>query len=47
MMNVMNRPIVSEAWNCGTAIRPRENETVFLHPPAVDVECDEARASIA
>jgi len=27
--------------------RLRENETVFLHPPGVDVECDEARASIA
>lgn len=26
--------------------RLRENETVFLHPPGVDVECDEARASI-
>lgn len=24
----------------------RENETVFLHPPGVDVECDEARASL-
>ena len=24
-----------------------ENETVFLHPPGVDAECDEARASIA
>jgi aminoglycoside 3-N-acetyltransferase len=27
--------------------RLRENETVFLHPPGVDVECDEARASLA
>jgi len=27
--------------------RLRQNETVFLHPPGVDVECDEARASIA
>jgi aminoglycoside 3-N-acetyltransferase len=26
--------------------RLRENETVFLHPPGVDIECDEARASI-
>jgi aminoglycoside N3'-acetyltransferase len=26
--------------------RLRENETVFLHPPGVDVECDEARASL-
>jgi aminoglycoside N3'-acetyltransferase len=25
----------------------RENETVFLHPPGVDSECDEARASLA
>ena len=24
----------------------RENETVFLHPPGVDTECDEARASL-
>jgi aminoglycoside N3'-acetyltransferase len=24
-----------------------DNETVFLHPPGVDAECDEARASIA
>ena len=27
--------------------RLREDETVFLHPPGVDVECDEARASLA
>jgi aminoglycoside 3-N-acetyltransferase len=27
--------------------RLRDNETVFLHPPGVDVECDEARASLA
>jgi aminoglycoside 3-N-acetyltransferase len=27
--------------------RLRENETVFLHPVGVDIECDEARASIA
>ena len=27
--------------------RLRENETVFLHPPGVDVQCDEARASLA
>jgi len=27
--------------------RLRENETVFLHPPGVDAECDEARASLA
>jgi aminoglycoside 3-N-acetyltransferase len=27
--------------------RLRENETVFLHPVGVDVECDEARASLA
>lgn len=27
--------------------RLRENETVFLHPPGVDIECDEARASLA
>lgn len=26
--------------------RLRENETVFLHEPGVDAECDEARASI-
>ena len=26
--------------------RLRENETVFLHPPGVDAECDEARSSI-
>ena len=26
--------------------RLRENETVFLHPPGVDAECDEARASL-
>ena len=26
--------------------RLRENDTVFLHPPGVDVECDEARASL-
>ena len=24
----------------------RRNQTVFLHPPGVDVECDEARASL-
>ena len=24
----------------------RENETVFLHPPGIDEECDEARASL-
>jgi aminoglycoside 3-N-acetyltransferase len=28
-------------------IRLRENETVFLHPPGVDSECDEARGSLA
>jgi aminoglycoside 3-N-acetyltransferase len=27
--------------------RLRENETVFLHPPGVDAECDEARASLS
>lgn len=27
--------------------RLRENETVFLHPAGVDIECDEARASLA
>jgi aminoglycoside 3-N-acetyltransferase len=27
--------------------RLRENETAFLHPPGVDDECDEARASLA
>jgi aminoglycoside N3'-acetyltransferase len=27
-------------------LRLRENETVFLHPPGVDSECDEARASL-
>jgi aminoglycoside 3-N-acetyltransferase len=27
--------------------RLRENETVFLHPPGIDIECDEARASLA
>jgi aminoglycoside 3-N-acetyltransferase len=27
--------------------RLRENETAFLHPPGVDVECDEARASLS
>jgi aminoglycoside 3-N-acetyltransferase len=26
--------------------RLRENETVFLHPLGIDVECDEARASV-
>jgi aminoglycoside 3-N-acetyltransferase len=26
--------------------RLRQDETVFLHPPGVDVECDEARASL-
>ena len=26
--------------------RLRANETVFLHEPGVDIECDEARASI-
>ena len=26
--------------------RLRENETAFLHAPGVDVECDEARASL-
>jgi aminoglycoside N3'-acetyltransferase len=26
--------------------RLAKNETIFLHPPGVDVECDEARASI-
>jgi aminoglycoside N3'-acetyltransferase len=26
--------------------RLRANETIFLHPPGVDVQCDEARASI-
>ncbi|HSG42041.1 MAG TPA: AAC(3) family N-acetyltransferase [Anaerolineales bacterium] len=26
--------------------RLKENETVFLHPPGVDEECDDARASI-
>jgi aminoglycoside 3-N-acetyltransferase len=25
----------------------RKNETVFLHPPGIDIECDEARASLA
>jgi aminoglycoside 3-N-acetyltransferase len=27
--------------------RLRENETIFLHPPGVDEECDDARASLA
>jgi hypothetical protein len=27
--------------------RLRKNETVFLHPPGIDIECDEARASLA
>jgi aminoglycoside 3-N-acetyltransferase len=27
--------------------RLREDETVFLHEPGVDAECDEARASLA
>jgi aminoglycoside 3-N-acetyltransferase len=27
--------------------RLRENDTIFLHPPGVDLECDEARASLA
>jgi hypothetical protein len=27
-------------------VRLEEDETVFLHPPGVDVECDEARASL-
>lgn len=26
--------------------RLRQDETVFLHPPGVDIECDEARASL-
>ena len=25
----------------------QQNETVFLHPPGVDEECDEARASLS
>lgn len=28
-------------------LRLREDETVFLHPPGIDLECDEARASLA
>jgi aminoglycoside N3'-acetyltransferase len=28
-------------------LRLREDETVFLHPPGTDLECDEARASLA
>jgi len=27
--------------------RLRENETIFLHAVGVDIECDEARASLA
>lgn len=27
-------------------LRLREDETVFLHPPGIDLECDEARASL-
>jgi aminoglycoside 3-N-acetyltransferase len=27
--------------------RLREDENVFLHPPGIDVECDEARASLS
>lgn len=29
-----------------TLRRLREDETIFLHPPGVDIECDEARLSI-
>jgi len=36
-----SREIVSVVWD-----RLRDNETVFLHEPGVDHECDEARASI-
>jgi aminoglycoside N3'-acetyltransferase len=27
--------------------RLQEDETVFLHPPGIDIECDQARASIS
>jgi aminoglycoside 3-N-acetyltransferase len=37
-----SRDIVEVALSC-----LRENETVFLHSPGVDIECDEARASLA
>jgi aminoglycoside 3-N-acetyltransferase len=36
-----SRDIVELALN-----RLRDNETVFLHPFGVDIECDEARGSI-
>jgi aminoglycoside 3-N-acetyltransferase len=39
---VRSRDIVEVALS-----RLRENETVFLHPPGIDIECDEARASLA
>jgi aminoglycoside 3-N-acetyltransferase len=39
---VRSRDVVDVALS-----RLRENETVFLHPTGVDIECDEARASLA
>lgn len=36
-----SRDLVEAAFS-----RLRENETVFLHPTGVDIECDEARASL-
>jgi aminoglycoside 3-N-acetyltransferase len=39
---IRSRDIVETALG-----RLRENETVFLHSPGVDIECDEARASLA
>jgi aminoglycoside 3-N-acetyltransferase len=39
---VRSRDVVEVALS-----RLRENETVFLHPPGIDIECDEARASLS
>ena len=39
---IRSRDVVKTALD-----RLRENETVFLHRPGVDIECDEARASLA
>ena len=42
MLLTRSRDIVGVALG-----RLRENETIFLHAVGVDIECDEARASLA
>jgi aminoglycoside N3'-acetyltransferase len=44
--NAEARLIRSRAIVDTVTLRLRRDETIFLHPPGVDAECDEARASL-